>query len=310
MAQALLTRCRVFAAKAEASPGTVETLTDAEGEYNVFNFEMNEETEFNERPGQGSFSPIIGVPGPRIGRATFETEVAGAGQSGGSTDWADVLLVNCGFAVTGSTFNVVSCPASEKGLTIGDFQDGRLRRLSGSQGKVTFNFSSGNPVRAAWEFLGAYEAPSSLAKIEPDYPNVASPRFVSATATIGGTTFKFSETSLEVENGLIIRPDATAASGIAGALITNRRIMLTIDPEADAFATKDWNPDWVAGTEAVIQLVVGTLANNTITFDLPAAQLMEAPNHGDRDGILIDQLRFQANRSLDVGDDELVITLS
>lgn len=310
MAAPLLTRCSVFAAKTEATVGTPETLTLAEGRYNVFNFEMLEETDYNARAGQGGFSPIPGVIGPRSGRAKFETELHGSGASGTGADWATVLLKACGFAASGAVYTPLSCTTNPVMATIGHFEAGRLRRLAGSQGTVTLNCRSGFPVKASWEFLGGYVAPSSLALISPDYPNIIAPRFVGATFTIGGTSFPLTSVDIAVNNTLVLRPDATSTTGIRGSVITGRNITVTCDPEALLYGTKDWNTDWTASTLSALNMVVGSAAGNTITIACPKLQLSAAPNPGSRDGLMTDQLTFTATRNADAGDDEMTITLS
>ena len=49
---------------------------------------------------------------------------------------------------------------------------------------------------------------------------------------------------------------------------------------------------------------------NIITINVPVAQLMEPPKDKDRNGVLVDDLVFQCNRSAAAGDDELSIAFS
>lgn len=308
-ARPLLKRLSVFAAKVESVPGTAETLAAADGKYDVWNFDMKEETEFNTRPGQSVFSPLTGVPGPQGGRATFELWMTGAfGISGDA--WATVLLPACGFKNTSNTYTPESGPSAPVALTIGHYEDGRHRRLRGCNGKVKFILESGKPALAQFDFMGGYVAPSDVAKIAPDYPRIVPPRFVNATFTVGGTNFTITKLEIDVDNTIVLRPDATSPSGILGAVITNRQIKVTIDPEAVLYATKNWNTDWTAGTEAALNCVLGGTATNIITITAPKLQLMAPPNPADRNDLVTDNLVFSANRSVDAGDDEVSIALS
>jgi hypothetical protein len=308
-ARPLLKRLSVFAAKAEGTPGTAETLAAGDGVFDVWDHEINEQTDFNTRPGQSVFSPLTGVPGPRGGVSTFKLWLTGA--AGLTADaWATVLLPSCGMLNTSSTYTPKSDASSPANVTIGKYTDGRLKRIAGAQGKFKLTMESGKPGLAEFNFLGQFVAPSAVAKLAPNYPRAVPPRLISATLTIAATNYTISKIEVDYNNTLILRPDPTTASGYFGSCITDRVITIGVDPEALGYGTKDWNTDWTAGTEAAFNCVLGTTATNIVTIAAPKMQLMEPPNEGEREGILVDQLKFQCNRSVDAGDDEFSIVLS
>ena len=59
----LLKRRRVLAAKVEATSGTAETLTSAEGAFNAYDVMIQPEIDKEPREIQGSFGSLAAVPG-------------------------------------------------------------------------------------------------------------------------------------------------------------------------------------------------------------------------------------------------------
>ena len=303
----LLTRQRVFAAKAEATTGTAESLTATDGAYNVFEPDFTPEITMNDRPGQSALSVLPSVAGTLMGRYTFETELTGDGGSGASGGSWETLLTACGFDESTNTFT----PATDATvtLTMASYEDGRRRLLVGAMGTFTMTFTAGNPVRIAWEFAGKLGAHADVAIIEPTRPTLIPPTFKSATLTVGAVAYKISQMTITQNAEVVMREDATDATGIHAAYIVSRGVMVSMDPEAVLHATVDWHAAWRAGTEYALNCVVGSDANNTITITAPKMQIRNNPV-GDRNGILVDNLEFQCNRSAAAGDDELQIVLS
>src|SRR6056297_2582972 len=130
----LLKRKRVLAAKVEGTIGTAETLTTAEGAFNVYDLMIQPTIEVEDRPAQGSFNQLAGVAGARLGTATFRTDLAYDGTN--IPSWASVLLPACGWVLSTATFNPTSeAPGSNvKTLTIGGYIDGLFKQIYGAVG--------------------------------------------------------------------------------------------------------------------------------------------------------------------------------
>ena len=77
LATALLTRQRVLEAKTESSSGTPESLTTANGVFNIFDAKVEPTIPATEREGQASLSPLAPVPG----RGSEIAQVSRAGRS-------------------------------------------------------------------------------------------------------------------------------------------------------------------------------------------------------------------------------------
>ena len=300
---ALITQQRLMAAKLETTTGTAIDFEATDAAFNVFEPELNYNFNYIQRAGQSSASPLTGTSGLKTGTFTFQSELQGDGVSGSNT-WGDVLLAGCGFAATGTTFTTGK--ALQETLTMGLYEDGRVRRIAGAVGKVTFNFITGQPVKASWEFTGKYELPATAAILAPTYPTTIPPRFSNATVTVGAVAQKISEMEIVVENEIAERHNpADNDTGIYAYTITNRKVTVTMDSEA-ALA-KNWYTSMDANTEVALEVILGSNSGNVVTIGAPAMQLTEL-NSGDRNGILTDALTFQCNRSAAAGDDELSIT--
>jgi hypothetical protein len=302
----LLARRRILAAKIESTVGTAETLAAADAALNVFDPKMSPDISNEERQGQGSFSPLASALGAYGGQISFQTEL-----HGGAADpfWAATLLPACGMVGSAHVYT----PHSEgpgtnvKTLTIGLYQDGVLKILRGCAGNAVFKFVAGKPVRIEWTFKGVWSAPTDVALLAPTYPTTSPLRFVSSSLAIGAWSPKAAELTLDLGNDVVLREDAANASGYISAVITGRKMKGTLNPEASLVATKDVYGDWLARTEAALALTLGPTGNH-VAFAAPKLQWTKADDD-DRNGIAINPLEFQLNRSASAGDDELSITI-
>jgi hypothetical protein len=310
MSTPLLRRRRVLAAKIEAVPGTAENLSGSDGLFNVFGTEVQANIEMIQREGQGVFSPLPGVLGARGGTATFSIHLIGGDPL---PAWATTFLPACGLVATGDVYAPVSAPpgtaAGVKTITIGSYQDGQFKRLRGCMGNAVFTFIAGQPVAVVFTFTGLWDTPSDVALIAPNYPSTLPPRFANAGLTIGGSAWspKISQMTLDLGNAVILREDPSDITGYCSALITNRLVTGTIDPESSLVATSDVYGDWLDSTESPLSLSFGD-AGNRVSVDAPKWQIVN-PQEGNRNDIQIDTIEFQLNRDADAGDDELEITI-
>lgn len=302
----LLTRKRVMAAKAEGTDGTAETLSASEAVMNVYDTNFAGDLPVFAREGQGaSFSKRKSVQTTQAGTVTFASDIIGGSSA---PYWASVLLPLCGFVGgTGDAYTPSTAQTGGTG-TIGVYQDGLLKRIAGAMGKVRFVFTDGEPLRAEWEFMGKYVAPSDTAILAPTYETTIPPRFAGATLTIGAYTPLISNLTIEIDNEIKLREDVTDATGFKTAVIVNRRVVVSMDAEADLVANYSAYATLLAGTTAVLDLTVGTTGNQ-LDIDIPVLQLVGVED-GDREGLVTHNLTFEAQRNAAAGDDEIVITTS
>lgn len=291
----LLSRLSVLAAKVEATPGTLESLTAAEAAFNVMNAEFNANIDVTTRPVQGSFKKLPGVPGQRLASCSFSIELIGTG-AGGVPTWATVFLAGCGLVnSTGTVTPRDEAPGSNvKTLSIALYEAGRVKRMRGAVGTVVFEFVPGQAVMANFTFTGVFDSIADTAILTPTYPTLAPIRCSSGAATINSVVQVFSSCSFDVGNVVAVRPTIANAQGASYGIITDRTPTFTIDPEASVIAGNDIWGDWTAATTRALSLQFEDAADS-ITFAAPAVQRMTISN-GDREGLRLDTQTLQCCR--------------
>ena len=233
----LLWRRRVLAAASEATTGTPATLNAAAGAMNVLNHELDEDSPFNDRPGQGSLTHLAPVHGEEGGHANFAVEIANDGATN-SPLWATTLLAGCGMVGASGVYSPST--GAQTTLTIGLYNDGRLKQIAGSQGTWVAKLVDGKIGMLDFKFLGKWVAPTSVAMIAPTYPTVLPPKCTGLTCTIGGTSYRLSEIEIDYGATVTLRRDITDASGYHAAFIVDRKTLIKVDPEALPLSTQDW----------------------------------------------------------------------
>jgi hypothetical protein len=309
----LLRKKKNFAFKLETTTGTAEALTAAEGAANTFNQEINFVIPAGPRDGQGNLSPIAQIPGARSANVIVEAEMVGSGASGSDPAWI-ALLKASGMAL--NTGVLTPKTNATDTLTCGLYQNGRFKSAAGCMFNPVITLTNGQKGKVVFTGLGVPQQPSDVSIITPTYKTTKPPRVGATTFTIGGTAYRVDSIEIDLGNVVILREDISGvdsgsdATGYRAAYITDRAPRIRISPEAMVFTTKDWYDFHRSGTTAALSCVIGVDANNTFTIAAPAMQLLNPPQDGDRNGMLVDTLEFQLNRSADLGDDELTITLS
>ena len=291
----LLSRISVLAAKVEATPGTLETLTAAEAAFNVMNAEFNANIDVTTRPIQGSFRKLPGVPGSQLATCSFSLELIGTG-AGAVPTWATTFLSACGIVNTTGTLT----PRNEtpgtnvKTLSIALHEGGRVKRMRGAVGTVVFEITPGQAVMANFTFTGVFDSIADTAIISPTYPTLLPIRAANGAATINSVAQAFSTCSFDVGNVITVRPSVASAQGATFFVITDRTPVFNIDPEATVLSGNDIWADWVAATTRALSIQIED-ASDRITFAAPAVQRMTIAN-GDREGLRLDTQTLQCCR--------------
>jgi hypothetical protein len=312
----MLQKRRVLAAKIETTVGTDITPAAADGTVQAYNAEMNADIDMFTRERQGGFSPIPAVTGMRGGTCKFSIDLT-VGNT--APVWASTFLPACG--LTNLTATTVWQPdtnvpgaaastgrvASPKTLTISLYRDGAMEKLIGAAGNAVFNFMAGRPVKVDFTFRGVYVVESAATILAPTYVTDVPPRWASAAFTVNAVAQKAATMTLDLGNEIILRESQDTAQGYHSALITDRTIKLTVDPEAVLPATYDPRADWLAGTERVLSTVLTGVS--ALTFGAPKLQVMKVTD-GNRNKNMIENIEYQLNGSSSLGDDELTLTFS
>lgn len=307
----LLKRKRVLAAQIETTPGTAETLTAPDAAFNAWDIMIQPSIEVATREGQGGFANIAGVVGGYKGVATFKTDL---GWDGTSTEpsWADTFLPACGFVKSSQIFTPrTEAPGSNvKTLTIGCFMDGMFKSIKGAAGTAKIVMPTGQQAYIEWTFTGVWVTPSDVAIISPTYPTALPLRASGGATTYNAVTICSSNVTIDFGNEVLVRECPTDASGYAAAIITNRNIRITADPESKLVATRDDYGNFLDSFEAAWHYELAAPGTNAaLEFDAPKAQVVSI-QEADRNSLVVDQIEWQCNRNSSTVDEELSITFT
>jgi hypothetical protein len=308
---ALLRRRSVFAAKVEATIGTAETLTAAEGVFNAMDLSIQPNITMEEREGQGGFNYNPSVPGIRSGTATFSTEAYYDGST--VPPWATVLLPGCGFVETAGTFAPVSRGPGGSGLpktlTIGGFIDGMYRVLAGCMGTFTIDMPTGRMVKFNWTFQGKWTNPTDVAIIDPTFPLTVMPmRMAAGSVSWSSVNLCTESVTVDAGNEVILRECAGEIGGIKSALVTNRKPMITANPEMVLVATQNRHSQWLTPTPGALVITTGGASENRLVITAPKAQIQNI-QEGDRSNMAIEDITWMATAN-DDPDEELTIAFA
>lgn len=299
-ASPILTRMRTILAKAETTTGTPPSLTGAEGAFIVYcdDNPIEEIFAMDQRPMAGSAKQHPAVPGALMNRITFEVELSGKGSSGLPL-WATTFLPACNFVLATATFTQTVPVDPLNTLTIGLWEQGRLRTINAAMGDVTITGEAGKFCRARFVFTGVPGTDvDDVANPAPTFPTVKPPRFANASAvTLGSFTPLISSFEVRAGNDVQMRPDASKTCGYKSALIPDANPTATMDPEAVQTDDRDVRALILASTEEALSIVIGSVANNTITLGCTSAQVVERTG-GARQKMVTDAINLQLNSML------------
>jgi hypothetical protein len=312
----LLKRKRVLAAKVETTVGTAESLTASEAAFNAYDVMIQPEIEFEEREGQGSFGYLSSVPGGYKGTASFKTDISWDGT--GDPSWVTTFFPACGLVKdTGVWYPKTAAPGSDvKTLTIGCYQDGMFKSIRGAAGTFKINLATGKRATIEWTFTGIWVTPTDSAIIDPTYPGFETPtaeiplRAAGVQASFNSIALCYETATIDLGNEIMMRECATDASGFHSALITNRKPMVTANPEAKLVATRPSYTNWLARLEASLSIgLASATGNGSFVFAAPKAQIINI-QEGDRNRLVTDELEWQCNRNAQTDDREFSITFT
>lgn len=321
MAQPTVSRFRraSLAVKIETTYGTDPILaaTDIIFIQNV-TFKVQQE-QFRDQRIAGLLAELPDVPGARWAQITGEAIVRGAGVAYSATikPEVDALLRAAGLAAAGSF--VVSAEkwtyTPQSGSTIGESVTAALFAENAPQGKLLGAFATfrlqhrvGQPLIMPFTLSGMYVAPADVALITATPPTVIPPVFKSGAVTVDAVTHRIS--SLDFDLGNVVNPiqSANDVQAVAGFLIADRRIGMTLDPEQVTVATYDWHGKRDAppngGQGAAASWQVGTVQYNRIKLSAPRLQVVDIAE-GNRGGLRIFNITAKLNAQ--AGGDEVSI---
>lgn len=303
----LLKRKRVLAAAIESTPGTAEALSASNGAFNAYDVIAQAQIAVESREGQGGFGKLSGVPGARAGTLNFKVDLGWDGTATIPT-WASVLLPMCGWVNSSGAFTPrTEAPgANVKTGTLATYVDGVKKTIAGASGNVRFVFPAGRMAFAEFSFTGVWQAVADVSLIAPTYPTALPLRYASATTTYDSVAMCVEQLAIDSGNTIKLRECGGSAAGFDYAIITDRSPRITANPEATLVATDDRYGDWLAATEAELSLLLNGPSSSTLEFEVPKAQIVNA-QEGEREGLVIDDIEWMANKNGANQDEELSI---
>lgn len=307
---ALLKRKRVLAAKVESTPGTAETLTAAEAAFNCYDIAIQHEIEMNARESQAMFAMRASVPGGYKGGITFKHDASWDGTAT-EPSWADVFLPACGWVKTGQVFTPrTEAPGNNvKTLTIAVYVDGVRKLLRGCMGTFKIVCPSGKPAVVEFDFKGIWVSPTDVAILAPTYPTAQPLRFASSVTTWNSVALTVENMTLDSGNTILLREDSSDVSGFKSAIITNRMVKITGNPEAKTIATQDRYGKLLDMSEHALTFDLDGPTNSKITIAAPKAQI-QAISEADRENLVVDEIEWGCNRNVSAVDEECSITFT
>ena len=308
----LLKRKRILAAKIETTSGTAISLAAADAAFNAYNVAIQTDIEKTPREGQGSLGHLSSVSGGYKGKVTFSIDL---GWDGTATEplWADTFLPACGLVKNTNTFRPSSSvpSTSVKTLTIGVYEDGLFKSIKGASGNMKLNCEAGKMVTAEFEFSGIWVPPTDVALIAPTYPTVAPLRYARGVTTFNSVALNCQSVSLDLGNTVTYRESSEASndSGFISTVITNRRPIVTVNPEAKLVATRDDYGQFLASTEAALVFEIGGPSTSKIVFTAPKAS-METIAEGDRNMLQTNDITFLCGQNGSTADQEIELVFT
>lgn len=309
----ILRRYRVLAAKIETTPGTAESLADADSGFSARDIVIDNDTEMEERMGELGFAPIQSQRGPKRGRVSFTIDVTWDGTAT-EPKWADTFLPACGWVKSGQVYTPrTEAPGTNvKTVTIGVYTKtsgtSKRRLLKGAVGRFTWENPTGKTSFINFEFEGVWDSESAATMLAPTPTADAKLSHRNSTTTWGGVPLCLSALTLTSENEIYLK-ECPNSDGFSHGIITGRRITVAADPEAVLIATQDRMQQFENMTEGILTWDLDGPTNSEITIAAPKAQIIAIPE-GDRSGLLTDQLEFVCNADGANLDQEASITFT
>ncbi len=244
------------------------------------------------------------IPGMRTVEMTGEILLRGTNSSSsGTTPEADRLLRAIGWEQTYST-SLGTWSYSNTQTTMGESVTASLFAENAPVGKSLGSFATGRvrmrvgePAVLAFTIRGKYQAPSTADLITATPSTIIPPTFKGANLRVSTSSYAPRLANIEVDLGSVLEyvtdAGSTNGAGVAGAIIENRRALITLDPELVSTTVYDWHAKRDSpGTTSVglglgdsLTWGIGSTANqyNYINFTAPRFQVLDI-TPGQRSG--------------------------
>ena len=285
------------AIKAESPVGTKATLA-AENVIPAFNVKFKPTIKMVAHSDQakGSQTQQPATPGLRSATISFDCEVMGGSAAAALPVYA-VALRGCGSKQTiVASESVAYAPSSvstdQLSVTVSALIDGKRYTIWGARGTKVLKAQVGEIAVYSFTFTGIdWDAVDGDLFTGVSWPAFTAPVFMGATLTLDG--YQAIVTSIELDDGneVVLRQDASSASGHRASLIKKRSPTLKLDPEEVLAATYDFFAKWKAGEQVAFSATWNAPAGTgkQITLTVPKVQYQDI-SPGERTGVTTNSL--------------------
>ena len=308
----LVTRRKVLLFKVESTYNTDPTPTGAADAVLVEDFSWsNEGLKMIARPAiRSSMGSLKQIYAGRLKSFTFNAEVKGSGAAGTAPEIGQLLRA-CGFGETVSASTSVTYAPVSASLESGTgyiYEDGKLIKITGCRGNVSFSGEAGGRIVAAFTITGHVSAQTDAALATPTYDTTEPEPFINGSFTIDSYAAVISALNFDMANALAMPASVNAADGYDEISIVSRDVNGSIDPLDELVATEDYIGNFTSGAAMALTTgAIGGTAGNILTITMPAVTYRDV-SPADRDGIAGLDLPFGAAESST--DDEVSIAFT
>lgn len=309
---------RTIGFKIEGTAYSGETLNVNDYDVPAYNINYDPEIAMYARKlARGDFSRDTSIAGKRSCTISFSVDVAYSGTVQTPPTYYKCLQA-CGMLQTvhGSTgvslvphADYSNVPAT---IEVVEKDDGAspsqlVIKATGCMGNARFIMDEvGTPVRIEFEFQGvldgitdrAYGSLISPTGFDSNLPDA----ILGVTLTVFSETMKLNTVTIDLGNQVEIYTDPSRNQGVDGARIVDRIVTMEADPDMDLIANRGLFARHTGNTEGAFLMEVG----DNIQLSAPKCQLVESYKPGDREGHVVNNLRFELHRDTN-GNDEFEI---
>lgn len=306
-----LKKIRTLAAKIEATIGTAESLTSAEGVFNAYNIMFQPAINKTQREGSGSFNRLTSISEGQLATITFRTDLPWDGTATEPTIFS-VLMPCCGWVESTNVWKPKSeAPGSSvKTCTMGVYVDGILKTIKGAVGTFTITMVAGQIIFIDWSFTGVYVEPTDTAIIAPTYPTDAPLRFASATAcSYNSVTLKTQNVTIAANNEITPLESPLTASGYSSCIIVDRFPTIVCNPELESVATQNRHNIFTDALSYALQITLDGPGNGTLGITAPKAEIGNI-QEGERGKVVTDEITFNCTKNGSTQNEELYFTFT
>jgi hypothetical protein len=308
----LVTRRKVLLFKVESTYNTDPTPVGSADAVLVEDFQWtNEGLKMIARPAiRSSMGTLKQIYAGRLASFTFSAEVKGSGTAGTAPEIGQLLRA-CGLDETVSASTSVTYAPVSASLESGTayiYEDGKLIKVTGCRGNVSFTGEAGGIIKASFTLTGHVTAQTDAAIATPTYDTTEPEPFINGSFTIDSYAAVISALSFDMSNQLSMPASVNAVDGYDEISIVSRDVNGSIDPLDELVATEDYLGNFTSGASMALTTgAIGATGGNILTISMPAVTYRDV-SPADRDGIAGLDLPFGAAESST--DDEVSIAFT